>query len=93
MIYVDKIEHYPACRLKTKYWCHMSTDGSLEELHEMALRIGLQRSWFQDKTTHPHYDLTPNKRALAIKYGAQAVTAIELIEHCYPVLWRVAQGK
>ena len=84
MIYVDAIQHYPRCRLPYKDWCHMATDGPLSELHQIAARLDLRRSWFQDKPGHPHYDLTPAKRALAIRLGAQAVSTLELIRRCYP---------
>ena len=84
MIYVDAIQHYPQCRLPYKDWCHMATDGDLSELHTMAARLGLRRAWFQDKPGHPHYDLTPAKRAQAIKFGAQAVSTHELLRRCYP---------
>ncbi len=30
----------------------------MEELHEFAARLGLQRRWFQDKGRYPHYDVT-----------------------------------
>lgn len=63
MIYVDPIQHYPQCRLPYKHWCHMATDGPLSELHQMAEQLGLRRAWFQNKPTHPLYDLTPGKRA------------------------------
>lgn len=37
---------------------HMMTDSDdLEELHLEAERIGLERAYFQDHPTHPHYDL------------------------------------
>ncbi len=49
-------------------WCHMWSDD-LEALHRVAAAIGLKRAWFQDHRT-PHYDLTPAKRALALKAGA-----------------------
>ena len=84
MIYVDAIQHYPQCRLPYKHWCHMATDGPLSELHQMAARLGLQRSWFQNTSGHPHYDLTPGKRAQAIRCGAQAVSALDLVQRCYP---------
>jgi Protein of unknown function (DUF4031) len=84
MIYVDAIQHYPQCQLRYKDWCHMATDASLEELHQMAARLGLRRTWFQNKPTHPHYDLTPGKRAQAIRLGAQAVSTPELLRRCYP---------
>ena len=84
MIYVDTIQHYPQCRLAYKDWCHMATDGPLSELHQMAARLGLRRAWFQDAPGHPHYDLTPGKRALAMRFGAQAVSTLELVQRCYP---------
>jgi hypothetical protein len=43
--------------------------NDLDALHAMADRIGLRRSWFQDKR-HPHYDLTASKRRLALAAGA-----------------------
>lgn len=48
--------------------CHMIAD-TLEELHKMADRIGMQRKWFQDKSV-PHYDICKSKRAQAVKLGA-----------------------
>ena len=84
MIYVDPVRHYPQCRLPYKDWCHMATDGPLSELHQMAANLGLRRAWSQDMPTHPHYDLTPGKRAQAIRLGAQAVSAEELAQCCYP---------
>ena len=35
---------------------------SLEELHAMAVQIGMKREWFQNKPRLPHYDLTPRRR-------------------------------
>ena len=65
-VYVDEIRSYP------KQWCHMWCDGDLDELHAMADKIGLKRSWFQTKNVHfLHYDLVPSKRALALKHGAE----------------------
>lgn len=43
---------------------------TLEELHKMADKIGLQRAWFQNHKSLQHYDLTPSKRTLAVKAGA-----------------------
>ena len=59
-------------------WCHMVTDGALEELHQFAEQIGLQRRWFQNHPRHPHYDLPPSARAAAVQQGAVAVTTREL---------------
>ena len=50
---------------------------SLEELHEMADRLGLIRAWFQTKPGRPwrdHYDLTSARREQAIKLGAVPIT-------------------
>jgi hypothetical protein len=44
------------------------TADTLEELHEMAEKLGLRR-WFQNTGT-PHYDLCKSKRLKAIKLGA-----------------------
>ncbi len=93
MIYVDELRDYPHCRLPYKRWCHLATDGALEELHAFAARLGLKRRWFQGQATHPHDDLVPSKRAQALRLGARAVTSKELIERCAPRLaarWREA---
>jgi len=63
-------------------WCHMwssLTDVSLEaahgELHDMAERIGLSVSHYQQswgKTGYfPHYDLSPKHRRKALANGAE----------------------
>jgi hypothetical protein len=72
MIYVDQCQSYPSsiCLKCSIEWCHMWAD-SVSELHEMAIKLGLKKSWFQDKRILPHYDLTPNKRTKAIKLGAK----------------------
>ena len=78
-IYVDE-SIFP---FRGTLFCHMATDGDLSELHQMALSIGMQLAWFQDKKDHPHYDLSPEKRALAIAKGAVPVTSTELISKCF----------
>ena len=81
MIYVDKLfnatPRTAQARSHGTQWCHMSCDGDLEELHRFAERLGLRRSYFQPHRLLPHYDLTPSKRALAVKLGAQETTTIE----------------
>jgi len=42
---------------------------SLEELHEFANKIGMKKTWFQDRKL-PHYDLTVKRRQLALSLGA-----------------------
>jgi len=69
MIFVDEVTSHGH---KGK-WCHMITDMPLQdELHEMAEKPGLSRSWFEP-SSYPHYDLRPDTRESAIKYGAVAV--------------------
>lgn len=77
-IYVDPIHDWGA----NGKWCHMATDGDIQELHDMAQRIGLKRTWFQDHPLHPHYDLRPSKRLMAVGRGAIEVTRVELVERC-----------
>lgn len=67
-IYVDK----PIHAFGRMMMCHM-IGTSLEELHEMAERIGLKREWFQaapEMAVLPHYDICKAKRAQAIASGA-----------------------
>lgn len=73
MVYVDNA-FIPHGRLKM---CHMSAD-TIEELHEMADAIGLNREWFRDKKI-PHYDVSLSKRSLAISKGAKAISTVEFI--------------
>lgn len=49
----------------------------LDELHDMALKIGLKRSYFQNHKYLPHYDLTPSKRVLALQHGATEMTVAD----------------
>jgi hypothetical protein len=71
MIFVDAMSR---C-MRTRTWrhrenCHLFCDGDLQELHAFAVRLGLRLMWFQGKGDLPHYDLTANKRALAVSLGA-----------------------
>ena len=56
-------------------WCHMASTTSDDQLHTFAERLGLTRRSFD----RDHYDLTPNRRAMAIALGAVEVTADELM--------------
>ena len=55
---------------------HLTTTN-LEELHELAAKIGLKRQWFQNHGRFPHYDCQRRIRLLAIKAGAVEVGFIE----------------
>ena len=76
-------------RYVTARWCHLSADTE-EELHDLAQRIGLRRSWFQvpkfaGKPSKPdsragqnwHYDVTESRREAAIALGATPLTCRE----------------
>ena len=80
----------PAGRWKHSHFCHMTSDN-LPELHAFALRIGLKRSYFQDMPDHPHYDLTTNKRRLAVANGAKQLTCREFFEFCRQHHWSEAR--
>lgn len=79
-IYVDELRDYRDLfgRGLPGRWCHMVTDGDLEELHAFAMRLGIRRGRFQDHPRHPHYDLLPDSRALAVALGAVEVSTREL---------------
>lgn len=63
-VYVDNARR-PFGRMRM---CHVLAD-SLEELHAMADKLGLRRSWFQTRPV-PHYDTCQTFRAKAVKLGA-----------------------
>jgi len=69
-VYVDTARH----PFRGYIMCHMIAD-TLEELHLMADKIGMERRWFQapPKASHPHYDIPENKRAKALAFGAKEV--------------------
>jgi hypothetical protein len=80
-VYVDKI----GPTIRNKHWpykqgCHMIADTE-SELHNFASMIGLQRAWHQHKPfSLSHYDLTVNKRRLAIKHGALLISQHGFVE-------------
>jgi hypothetical protein len=94
VILVDPIQTYDT-RLRHKRWSHMVSDVGEEELHEMALRIGLKREWFQcrPKASTAHYDVTPSKRALAVRLGAVEVSSRELARRNFDGFYRRNGGK
>ena len=76
MIYIGTREYKYGRMLMS----HMISDESLEELHEMADSIGINRKWFQDKPNRPHYDISKAKKQLAIKLGATIVAEREIVK-------------
>ncbi len=77
-VYVDPLmSTEPSTRWPFTKACHMIAD-SLDDLHRFAGRLGLRREWFQENSTLPHYDLTANKRKLAVRLGAREITFHEI---------------
>lgn len=71
--------------------CHMIADSE-EELHDMASKIGLKRSWFQKNHSIPHYDVSTSKRVTAVLMGAKSVTSKELVQiHRKNSTWYLVQ--
>lgn len=66
--------------------CHMVAD-SLEELHDMADKLGIARYHFQKGNGKPHYDICKSKRILAIEYGAKSVDERTIIKVLVPFRW------
>jgi hypothetical protein len=58
-----------------RLWCHLVSDASYDELHEIAERLGIPRRGFQGD----HYDLPEELRDRAIALGAIPVPGRELI--------------
>lgn len=57
-----------------KLWCHLVAD-SLNELHQFACKVDLQRAWFQCKASYPHYDVTTSVRDRAGTRSASSARA------------------
>jgi len=79
MILVDELQTWPLAKPPfRKGFCHLTVvNGTLDELHAFAARLGLRREWFQEHPIAHHYDLTPAKRERALKLGAVFRTARE----------------
>lgn len=72
MVYVDGMR----LPYRGMVMCHLVAD-SLDELHDFAAKLGLQKRYFQDKSL-PHYDVSLSKREKAVKLGAKEVSAKEV---------------
>ena len=65
----------PIWPFRGRLWCHLVSDTSYDELHELAEALGIPRRGFQGD----HYDLPEEMRDAAIALGAQPVSGRELI--------------
>ncbi len=62
-------------------WCHLVAD-TLPELHAFAQQLGLRRTWFQERASYPHYDVTTSIRSRALKLGALHADRVQLMDCC-----------
>lgn len=71
--------------LRWKWWCHLVSDTSAEELHAFAAIVGLKRAWSQERpaASAHHYDIIASRRNKAIQLGAISVTRRELVLRNY----------
>jgi hypothetical protein len=60
---------------RERWWGHMVSDHSFEELHEFAARLGIPHRAFD----RDHYDIPAHAHAAAIAAGAALVSSKELV--------------
>lgn len=73
-VFVDDME----AQFGRMVMCHMIAD-STDELLEMADKIGVQRKWIQNEGSYrEHFDVSKDKRRLAVAFGAVEITQREL---------------
>jgi Protein of unknown function (DUF4031) len=58
-----------------RYWSHLVSDSSFDELHEFARRLGVPSRAFE----RDHYDVPAELRDVAIALGAEPVSGKELV--------------
>ena len=76
MIYVDEMmNNLWKIRGRTVKNCHMWSDKSVEELVELAVKIGLKKEWIQkSRGGLIHFDLVESKRKKAIElFGKEVI--------------------
>lgn len=72
-VYVDDMFRVPMGQFGRMKMSHMIAETH-EELHAMADKLGLKRSWFQGD----HYDISMSVRARAVQLGAVEIGMREL---------------
>lgn len=74
-VYVDHMQITPSGRQQVfsyPEFCHLFADTE-SELHVFAYKLRLNSHWFQYHELVPHYDITLNKRVVALRLGAVEV--------------------
>lgn len=74
-IYVD----FVCIEFRGHRWCHMLAD-TLQELHEFAELIDVDKRLFHRNASYPHYDVTVQMRETAIEHGALPADRRKIIE-------------
>lgn len=62
---------------------HMASSNGLDELHEMASKLDVNRRHFQNKPQRPHYDICRSNKKKAIRLGAIEVDDRTLVKECF----------
>jgi hypothetical protein len=65
----------PLWAWRGRYWSHLVSDDSYDELHEFASQLGLPRRVFQGD----HYDVPADYRERAIELGAVPISSRQLV--------------
>jgi hypothetical protein len=68
-VYIDNMYRYAIGQFRGMKMSHMIADDE-DELHAMAIQLGLRRAWHQGD----HYDVPLDARKEAIRFGAVAIT-------------------
>ena len=77
-VYVDDMYKYNIGKLGRMKMSHMIADTK-EELIEMVDKIGVNKKWIQkENTEQEHFDISLDKRKLAIQNGAIEISMREL---------------
>ena len=74
-IYVDNMR----IEYRGYKWCHMLAD-SLQELHDFAELIEVDKRLFHRNASYPHYDITVAMRLIALNNGAIAADRKTIIK-------------
>lgn len=79
----------PIWPFRGRLWCHLVSDTSYDELHDLAQRLGIPRRGFQGD----HYDVPAELRDDAIALGAEPVSGRELITRLLASGLRLRKGQ